>query len=233
MRAAPIEEISDTIKCRGMQTMLAGNIKGFLQYAAAANARRGAGPWATEAPWGLGEVAAMGGMLAAVERAAGEGADGDADEEVEAAVEILLDALVCSDEPGEGGEGGEGQPRRCRRRRSPALLEYEAEEGPASPGDTPATPSSDSHAASELLNLYEQHVKREDGAALSLEWLREAPDDEARDFLMGVNGLGRKSVACIMLLTLGKKEFPVDVNVSLYGGFCKGVTALVLAYLEY
>ena len=26
-------------------------------------------------------------------------------------------------------------------------------------------------------------------------------------------GLGRKSVACIMLLTLGKKEFPVDTNV--------------------
>lgn len=26
-------------------------------------------------------------------------------------------------------------------------------------------------------------------------------------------GLGRKSVACIMLLCLGKKEFPVDVNV--------------------
>ena len=28
-----------------------------------------------------------------------------------------------------------------------------------------------------------------------------------------VAGLGRKSVGCIMLLTLGKKEFPVDTNV--------------------
>jgi endonuclease III len=49
---------------------------------------------------------------------------------------------------------------------------------------------------------------------LSLEWLRNAPDQVARDYLMAVNGLGRKSVGCIMLLTLGKHEFPVDTNVS-------------------
>ncbi|KAL4855186.1 hypothetical protein ACK3TF_004177 [Chlorella vulgaris] len=48
---------------------------------------------------------------------------------------------------------------------------------------------------------------------LSLEWLREAPDEAARSYLMNINGLGRKSVGCIMLLTLGKKEFPVDTNV--------------------
>jgi len=27
-------------------------------------------------------------------------------------------------------------------------------------------------------------------------------------------GLGRKSVACVLLLSLGRKEFPVDVNVA-------------------
>ena len=30
---------------------------------------------------------------------------------------------------------------------------------------------------------------------------------------MAVNGLGRKSDGCIMLLTLAKREFPVDTNV--------------------
>eukprot|EP01023_Acetabularia_acetabulum_P036806 TRINITY_DN34799_c0_g1_i3.p1 TRINITY_DN34799_c0_g1~~TRINITY_DN34799_c0_g1_i3.p1 ORF type:complete len:548 (-),score=79.90 TRINITY_DN34799_c0_g1_i3:246-1889(-) len=48
---------------------------------------------------------------------------------------------------------------------------------------------------------------------LSLDWLKEATEDEAREFLLQIAGLGRKSVACVMLLTLGMKDFPVDVNV--------------------
>ena len=49
--------------------------------------------------------------------------------------------------------------------------------------------------------------------ALSLEWLRRTKADEARAWLLGVAGLGRKSVACVLLLALGIREFPVDVNV--------------------
>ncbi|KAK9835034.1 hypothetical protein WJX81_005688 [Elliptochloris bilobata] len=57
-----------------------------------------------------------------------------------------------------------------------------------------------------------------DGAAgevfpLSLEWLRQEPEDDLRRILMGIAGLGRKSVACILLLSLGLKDFPVDTNV--------------------
>ncbi|KAL0042280.1 hypothetical protein WJX77_008246 [Trebouxia sp. C0004] len=48
---------------------------------------------------------------------------------------------------------------------------------------------------------------------LSLEWLRNATPQVASAFLMSVEGLGRKSVACIMLLCLRLQEFPVDVNV--------------------
>uniref|UniRef100_A0A1D2A9X5 J domain-containing protein n=2 Tax=Auxenochlorella protothecoides TaxID=3075 RepID=A0A1D2A9X5_AUXPR len=48
---------------------------------------------------------------------------------------------------------------------------------------------------------------------LSLEWVRDLPPKEAHDFLSSLHGLGRKSVACIVLLTLRNKEFPVDVNV--------------------
>lgn len=32
--------------------------------------------------------------------------------------------------------------------------------------------------------------------------------------IRGFAGLGRKSVACVLLLSLGRKEFPVDVNVA-------------------
>lgn len=48
---------------------------------------------------------------------------------------------------------------------------------------------------------------------LSLEWTRQLLPKEAHDFLSSLHGLGRKSVACIVLLTLRNKEFPVDVNV--------------------
>jgi hypothetical protein len=48
---------------------------------------------------------------------------------------------------------------------------------------------------------------------LSLEWLRGKPVSEVRSFLTSVYGLGRKSIACVSLLTLGLRDFPVDVNV--------------------
>ncbi len=48
---------------------------------------------------------------------------------------------------------------------------------------------------------------------LSLEWLRGASADEARAYLMAIDGLGRKSVACILLLALRLQDFPVDTNV--------------------
>lgn len=51
---------------------------------------------------------------------------------------------------------------------------------------------------------------------MSLEWLRSSDltDEQCWTYLMGIEGLGRKSTACIMLLTLGRKEFPVDVHVA-------------------
>ena len=36
---------------------------------------------------------------------------------------------------------------------------------------------------------------------------------QARQYLMSIEGLGRKSVACILLLALQLHDFPVDVNV--------------------
>lgn len=64
-----------------------------------------------------------------------------------------------------------------------------------------------------LPRAYMEHKIKNASDLLSLEWLREASGNEAHEFLMGIPGLGRKSVACIMLLALGMKEFPVDTNV--------------------
>jgi endonuclease-3 len=46
-----------------------------------------------------------------------------------------------------------------------------------------------------------------------LDWLAEAPRDEALDFLTGLPGVGRKTAACVMIFALGRPEIPVDTHV--------------------
>jgi endonuclease III len=52
---------------------------------------------------------------------------------------------------------------------------------------------------------------------LSLDWLAEAPVDEARDYLTGLPGVGRKTAACVLLFAYGRREVPVDTHVSRVG----------------
>ncbi|XP_058008447.1 protein ROS1A [Hevea brasiliensis] len=49
--------------------------------------------------------------------------------------------------------------------------------------------------------------------SVDLEWLRYAPPDLVKAYLLEIPGLGLKSVECVQLLTLGNNAFPVDVNV--------------------
>ncbi|KAK2978993.1 hypothetical protein RJ640_029961 [Escallonia rubra] len=49
----------------------------------------------------------------------------------------------------------------------------------------------------------------EDHGSIDLEWLRDCPPDDAKDFLLGIRGLGLKSVECVRLLTLHHLAFPV------------------------
>ncbi|XP_052174810.1 protein ROS1A-like [Diospyros lotus] len=53
---------------------------------------------------------------------------------------------------------------------------------------------------------------REHGS-IDLEWLRDVPPDEAKEYLLSIRGLGLKSVECVRLLTLHHLAFPVDTNV--------------------
>ncbi|XP_076905881.1 uncharacterized protein LOC143561783 [Bidens hawaiensis] len=52
-----------------------------------------------------------------------------------------------------------------------------------------------------------------DHGSIDLEWLRDAPPDKAKDYLLSIRGLGLKSVECVRLLTLHHLAFPVDTNV--------------------
>ncbi|XP_023518496.1 transcriptional activator DEMETER-like [Cucurbita pepo subsp. pepo] len=52
-----------------------------------------------------------------------------------------------------------------------------------------------------------------DHGSIDLEWLRDVPPDQAKEYLLSVRGLGLKSVECVRLLTLQQLAFPVDTNV--------------------
>jgi endonuclease III len=51
-----------------------------------------------------------------------------------------------------------------------------------------------------------------------LDWLAEAPREQAMDFLTALHGVGRKTAACVLIFALGRPEIPVDTHVYRVGG---------------
>jgi endonuclease III len=52
---------------------------------------------------------------------------------------------------------------------------------------------------------------------LSLEWMRDAPVAESREYLCALPGVGRKTAACVLLFSYGLRDVPVDTHVSRVG----------------
>jgi endonuclease-3 len=52
---------------------------------------------------------------------------------------------------------------------------------------------------------------------LSLGWLSDAPIEQARDYLVALPGVGRKTAACVLLFAYGLRDVPVDTHVSRVG----------------
>lgn len=52
---------------------------------------------------------------------------------------------------------------------------------------------------------------------LSLDWMRDAPVAEGRDYLCALPGVGRKTAACVLLFAYGLRDVPVDTHVSRVG----------------
>ena len=46
-----------------------------------------------------------------------------------------------------------------------------------------------------------------------LSWMEAAPLEEARDYLTGLPGVGRKTAACVLLFSFGRPDVPVDTHV--------------------
>jgi endonuclease-3 len=56
-----------------------------------------------------------------------------------------------------------------------------------------------------------------DPGQLSLDWLPRVPVAEARDYLVSLPGVGRKTAACVLLFAFGMREVPVDTHVARVG----------------
>jgi len=59
---------------------------------------------------------------------------------------------------------------------------------------------------------------KDPGHELSLDWLPRAPLAEAREYLLALPGVGRKTAACVLLFAYGLHDVPVDTHVSRVGG---------------
>jgi endonuclease III len=51
-----------------------------------------------------------------------------------------------------------------------------------------------------------------------LDWLAEAPREQAFEFLTALPGVGRKTAACVLIFAFGRPEIPVDTHVHRVGG---------------
>lgn len=54
-------------------------------------------------------------------------------------------------------------------------------------------------------------------AELSLDWLAHVPIERAREYLLALPGVGRKTAACVLLFAYGLRAVPVDTHVSRVG----------------
>jgi endonuclease-3 len=86
-----------------------------------------------------------------------------------------------------------------------AIAERRAPGGPT-PGElAPRAPLGTARAA------------RESAPEPSLDWIPDVPLSEARDYLLALPGVGRKTAACVLLFAFGLREVPVDTHVSRVG----------------
>ena len=62
-----------------------------------------------------------------------------------------------------------------------------------------------------------QAILRAIGDPLNIDWMADAPIEECREALCALPGVGRKTAACVLLFSFGRRDVPVDTHVSRVG----------------
>jgi endonuclease III len=63
-----------------------------------------------------------------------------------------------------------------------------------------------------------QQILRRIGDPIDLDWLAQAPREDAISYLTALPGVGRKTAACVLIFSFGLPEIPVDTHVYRVGG---------------
>ncbi|MDY6846841.1 MAG: endonuclease III [Chloroflexota bacterium] len=58
-----------------------------------------------------------------------------------------------------------------------------------------------------------KEIKDHNGGEIDLEFLREMPREDARDWLLSIKGVGPKTAAIVLLFSMGIPAFPVDTHI--------------------
>ena len=66
--------------------------------------------------------------------------------------------------------------------------------------------------APRILAILREIADREEGS-LDLSWMAPAKDEDVRDYLMSLPGVGPKTTACVLAFSLGRPALPVDTHV--------------------
>jgi endonuclease-3 len=73
-------------------------------------------------------------------------------------------------------------------------------------------PGGISRVKSERIQQILQLIEQQTGS-LNLDWLENAPREEAFEYLESLPGVGRKTAACVLLFSYDRPELPVDTHV--------------------
>lgn len=65
--------------------------------------------------------------------------------------------------------------------------------------------------APRIKRIFEEVFERQGN--LDLQWIADRPDAEALGYLLGFDGVGRKTAACVLMFALGRPVLPVDTHV--------------------
>lgn len=65
--------------------------------------------------------------------------------------------------------------------------------------------------APRIKRILEEVHERQD--TLDLDWVADRPEPEAIEYLLGFDGVGRKTAACVLMFGLGRPIMPVDTHV--------------------
>lgn len=90
-------------------------------------------------------------------------------------------------------------------------------ESPVEEVEAAIAPGGISKVKSARIRAMLNQIANDNDGSLDLAWLNDVPLSQARSYLCSIQGVGRKTAACVLLFSFGLPDVPVDTHVSRVG----------------